>query len=191
MPFQLPSLLYDIPRSLPWAIGLPILLGSLNGKITQKNVKTWYPTLKQPPPGPPPRWVFPVVWTSLYAGMGWAAHLAVRALDTSPHAVVRRAASNALALWYAQFALNMAWTPLFFGAKKTGLASIDIVGLWGTVAACMIEMAKVDHRTVYVFVPYLCWLFYASYLNIGVWYLNGGNKKIDKYTQDGKQKKQQ
>lgn len=29
-----------------------------------------------------------------------------------------------------------------------------------------------------------------SYLNIGVWYLNGGNKKIDKYTQDGKDKLQ-
>jgi tryptophan-rich sensory protein len=58
-----PSLLYDIPRSLPWAVGLPLLLGSLNGKVTKDNVNTWYPTLRQPPPGPPPRWVFPVVWT--------------------------------------------------------------------------------------------------------------------------------
>lgn len=55
---------------------------------------------------------------SLYAGMGWAAHLAVKALDTSPFLAVRTAASSALTLWYAQFALNMAWTPLFFGAKK-------------------------------------------------------------------------
>lgn len=55
---------------------------------------------------------------SLYAGMGWAAHIAVKALDTSPHLSVRKAASNALVLWYAQFAINMAWTPLFFGAKK-------------------------------------------------------------------------
>ena len=41
MPFQLPSLLYSIPRSLPLAVGLPVLLGSLNGKITADAVKTW------------------------------------------------------------------------------------------------------------------------------------------------------
>lgn len=50
--------------------------------------------------------------------MGWAAHVAVKALDTSPRLPVREAASASLVLWYAQFALNMAWTPLFFGAKK-------------------------------------------------------------------------
>jgi benzodiazapine receptor len=166
MPFQLPSLLYSIPRSLPLAVGLPVLLGSLNGKITADAVKTWCalslsharsrmsaglvfvqrlirvphpaetdPTLKQPSPGPPPGWVFPVVWTSLYAGMGWAAHVAVRALDTSPRIAVRHAASLSLGLWYGQFALNMAWTPLFFGARRTKTALVDIVALWGTVAA--------------------------------------------------------
>ena len=93
------------------------------------------PTLKQPSPGPPPGWVFPVVWTSLYAGMGWAAHVAVRALDTSPRIAVRHAASLSLGLWYGQFALNMAWTPLFFGARRTKTALVDIVALWGTVAA--------------------------------------------------------
>lgn len=59
---------------------------------------------------------------SLYAGMGWAAHVAVKALDTSPRLPVREAAATSLVLWYAQFALNMAWTPLFFGAKKVRMA---------------------------------------------------------------------
>lgn len=83
---------------------LPILLGSINGRITAPSLKTWYPSLKQPPPGPPPRWVFPVVWTSLYAGMGWAAHVAVNALDRSPSIAVRAAAKAGLGLWYGQFA---------------------------------------------------------------------------------------
>ncbi|CAD6580395.1 MAG: hypothetical protein CYPHOPRED_001210 [Cyphobasidiales sp. Tagirdzhanova-0007] len=180
MPYKLPSLLYDIPRSLPLAVGLPILLGSLNGRITQKAVKTWYPTLEQPPPGPPARWVFPVVWTSLYAGMGWAAHVAVKAFDTSARHSVRAAAASSLVLWYVQFALNMSWTPLFFGAKKTGAAALDIVTLTGTVAALTVKMAHVDRRTLAVFLPYMAWLSYASYLNIGVWWLNGGKVKYSR-----------
>lgn len=34
-----PSLLYDIPRSLPLAVGLPILAGAFSGKITASTVK--------------------------------------------------------------------------------------------------------------------------------------------------------
>lgn len=77
---------------------------------------------------------------SLYAGMGWAAHIAVKALDTSPRLAVREAASASLALWYAQFALNMAWTPLFFGAKKVSLhimIAFRSVSLMLTVAFCL------------------------------------------------------
>jgi benzodiazapine receptor len=53
--------------------------------------------------------------------MGWAAHVAIKALDTSPRLGVRQAANTSLVLWYAQFALNMAWTPLFFGAKLVSI----------------------------------------------------------------------
>jgi len=122
----------------------------------------------------------------LYAGMGWAANIAVHALDKSPSAVVRAAAASGLNLWYAQFALNMLWTPLFFGAKQTGPALIDITALTGTVAALAIKMAKVDRRTLLVFLPYLTWLSYASYLNAGVWWLNGGKAKLDDATTKGK-----
>jgi len=47
-------------------------------------------------------------------------------------------------------------------------------------------MAKVDRRTLLVFVPYLTWLSYASYLNAGVWWLNGGKDKVDDATAKGK-----
>ena len=36
-----PGLFYDIPRSLPLAIGLPLVLGFASGKVTQTSVKTW------------------------------------------------------------------------------------------------------------------------------------------------------
>lgn len=188
MPYQLPSFLYDIPRSLPLAIGLPLLGGSINGRVTRSAIESWYPTLKQPPPGPPPKWVFPVVWTSLYAGMGWASHIAVTALDRSPSPAIRAAASSALLLYYTQLALNTAWTPLFFGAKRTGLALVDILGLWGSVVATGVKMAEVDRRTLFVFVPYVAWVTYATYLNAGIWWLNSGEQKYGKDLKDLKDK---
>lgn len=91
------------------------------------------------PPGEPPKWAFPVVWTSLYAMMGYASHLAVRALDRSPSPVARAAAHSAIVLYIAQLGLNMAWTPLFFGLHYTRLALVDIAALTGTVFAATVR----------------------------------------------------
>ena len=99
---------------------------------------------------------------------GYASHLAVRALDRSPSPSVRLAASRALVLYFAQLALNMCWTPLFFGVHYTGLALIDVVALTGTTLAATVQMAKADKRAGWLFAPYCVWLCYATYLNGGV-----------------------
>lgn len=70
--------------------------------------------------------------------------------------------------------------------RQTGPALVDITALTGTVAALAVKMAKVDRRTLFVFIPYLTWLSYASYLNAGVWWLNGGKAKVDDATAKGK-----
>jgi hypothetical protein len=44
----------------------------------------------------------------------------------------RTLAHQGLMLYYAQLTLNVAWTPLFFGAKWMGLALVDIITLTGT-----------------------------------------------------------
>jgi len=69
MPVQLPSLFYDIARNPAVAVGLPLVFGMSGGFITKTSVNTWYPTLKRPAVEPP-RWMFPVAWTLLYASMG-------------------------------------------------------------------------------------------------------------------------
>ena len=68
----------------------------------------------------------------------------------------------------------MAWTPLFFGAKKTLLALADILLLTPTVYALTYYSYQVDPRTAIAFVPYSLWTTYATWLNAGVWWLNFG-----------------
>ena len=50
--------------------------------------------------------------------MGYASHLAVKAMEDTVKPQSRDDLNTAIALYYAQLAMNVAWTPLFFGAKK-------------------------------------------------------------------------
>ncbi|GAA5832943.1 hypothetical protein JCM3766R1_000367 [Sporobolomyces carnicolor] len=172
MPIQLPSLFYDVARMPAVAVGLPLAFGMLNGRITKTSVNTWYPTLKRPPVEPP-RWVFPVFWTIFYTSMGLASHLLVKKYDAAlPGSPLKHAADHALKLYWLQFALNQAWTPLFFGLKQMGIALIDIGALTAASYAMTYEAYKVDPRTSFLLVPYCAWLSFASYLNGSFWYLN-------------------
>ncbi|TNY18439.1 TspO/MBR-related protein [Rhodotorula diobovata] len=186
MPFTLPPILLQLPRNPAIAVGLPLVLGMADGQVTKSSLQSWYPSLTQPA-GEPPRWAFPVVWTTLYVGMGFASHVLVKALDTaiigSP---TSRLAMSALKLYWAQLALNLAWTPLFFGLRNPLLGLADILPLTATTYALAGKAYKVDPRTAFVFVPYCAWLSYATYLNAGIWWLNGGEAKIKKAKQDAK-----
>ncbi|GAA5879039.1 hypothetical protein JCM16303_001277 [Sporobolomyces ruberrimus] len=165
MTIQLPSFLYEISRMPAVAVGLPLALGFLNGQITKTSIKTWYPTLRRPAVEPP-RWAFPVAWTVLYLSMGLASHLIVKKYDAAlPGSPLKHAADRALKLYWLQFALNQAWTPLFFGLHQMGLALVDIGFLTTATYALTYEAYKVDSRTAWLLVPYCGWLSFASYLN--------------------------
>ena len=75
-----------------------------------------FQTLKgEPAPYRPPEKVFPLVWSTLYACMGYASYLVWKTsggfLDSG---------QKALMLYGASLAFNWAWTPIFFGAKNLG-----------------------------------------------------------------------
>ena len=93
-------------------VGLPLVLGFIDGTGSNGSVKTWYPTLNRPP-AVPPSWAFPAAWTVLYLAMGWASHLIVNKYDAAlPGSPMRALADSALKLYWGQFALNMLWSPV-------------------------------------------------------------------------------
>ena len=97
----------------------------------------------------PPSQVFAPVWTVLYAQMAYSANRVARSSDPG-----RR---RALALWWLQLGLNAAWTPVFFGARRTGAAAVVVGALVPAVAATAATSARVD-RPAGLLAPYLACL---------------------------------
>ncbi|NNM27955.1 MAG: tryptophan-rich sensory protein, partial [Akkermansiaceae bacterium] len=118
------------------------------------------------PPGTPPGWVFGPVWTVLYALIGAALALVWHRGEAGPP---KRAAVTA---WFVQFALNLLWTPVFFGAHRILPALAVIVALLAAIAITILLFRKVDRPASWLLVPYLCWVSYATYLNAGYLVLN-------------------
>ncbi|KAK7470555.1 hypothetical protein VKT23_001979 [Stygiomarasmius scandens] len=176
----LPNILLAIPRNPVTALGLPLGLGILSGAGTAKVVRSsWYENLAVPP-GRPGRQVFPIVWPILYLSMGYASHLAVKALDSTVSVSARNDLLLGIALYYAQLSLNFAWSPLFFNLKQVGLALIDSVALAGTTYyMTKLLDGPTNSQTTYFLIPYCAWLTFATYLNGGIWWLNKDKSKKD------------
>ncbi|KAJ6637657.1 Translocator protein [Pseudolycoriella hygida] len=155
------------------AVIFPNLGGFVNGRITAQNLKPWYASLNKPSLNPP-NWVFGPVWTSLYAGMGYASYLVYR--DGGGFS---GNAQTALTLYGAQLILNHAWTPIFFKYHSMKWSSIEIVLLTGTAAACGYSFYQINPIAGQLFIPYLAWLSFASFLNYTYYKLNPVSKPDD------------
>ena len=137
---------------------LPGLIGS------RYQPGSWYLGLAKPW-GTPPGWLFPIVWTGLYAAMGVSLFLMLRASEA-------RSTMLPLALFSAQLLLNGAWSWLFFGLQSPGLAAVEIVLLLLLILACATTFWRVAPVAGALLLPYLLWVAYATYLNLGLWLLN-------------------
>eukprot|EP00252_Welwitschia_mirabilis_P007411 TRINITY_DN1871_c0_g1_i11.p1 TRINITY_DN1871_c0_g1~~TRINITY_DN1871_c0_g1_i11.p1 ORF type:complete len:151 (-),score=10.38 TRINITY_DN1871_c0_g1_i11:168-620(-) len=121
----------------------------------------WYKQLKKPP-WTPPGWVFPIVWTSLYAMMGVASWLVWLEGGFEKQVVP-------LGMYLFQLLLNFIWTPLFFGMHKPGAAFADIVLLWFTILTTIYLFWQVTEVAAYLLVPYILWVSLASTINFYIW----------------------
>lgn len=156
-------------KTQPWKtyafwILLSEAVGALSGWITREGSQAFGETALQPPLSPPAI-LFPIVWTILYALMGIGA-ARIRLSAPSPER------SKAMNLFIAQLILNFFWSLIFFNLQTYGLAFLWLLLLWALVLAMILEFRRVDPLAAKLQIPYLIWLTFAAYLNLGVWYLN-------------------
>ncbi len=146
---------------LRWAmVTVPavLLLGLASGRVAPSGSDNgWYMALAKPAMTPP-GWAFPVAWTTLYILMGLALAIVI-------HARGSRWRGPAIAAFAVQLALNLAWTPLFFGAHQVTNALYLLIAIFVAALATTVLFARVRKVAAWLLVPYLAWLSVAGVLN--------------------------
>jgi benzodiazapine receptor len=144
---------------------IPVVAALGVGQLATFPNLPWHAGLIKPSFNPP-NWIFGPVWTSLYALMAFAAWRLLR-LPTSP------ARRTALILFYAQLALNMAWSWMFFAAHSPLLGLIDIGPQFLLILATLNAFRPLDRYATWALVPLAAWVGFACVLNYAIWSLNG------------------
>ncbi len=139
-------------------------VGGLSGWLTREGTRLYNATVEQPPLSPPSI-VFPIVWGILFLLMG----IGVARVYRAPSSGAR---FQSLALYVVQLAFNFFWSIIFFNLQAFGLAFFWLAALWLLILLMIISFRRVDPLAAWLQVPYLLWVTFAAYLNLGVWLLN-------------------
>lgn len=153
-------------RTLLICILIPIGVGTLAGVLSMGAMEQFASMMK--PPLSPPAWLFPVAWTILYTLMGISSYL----IYTSEEPKDSSLKSQALSTYGYQLLVNFLWPVFFFDFQWYLFSFLWLVFLWILVLKMILEFRKINPLAALLNIPYLLWLTFAAYLNLGVWLLN-------------------
>lgn len=142
---------------------LLVVITAMGGILSPPGA--WYAGLAKPPMTPPDL-LFPIAWTVLYLTMIAAAWQVWRRIGLIAGLAV-------LLPFVAQLGANGLWSILFFQWHRPDLALVNLVVLLALVALTIWRFHRAHPPAAWLLVPYLVWLGYAGYLNIGIIVLNG------------------
>lgn len=144
-----------------------LLAGSASGWLSGSGSgNPWFAALVKPffmPPG----YAFGIVWPILYVLLG----IALALIFAEPRSPARR---TALVIFFAQLALNFAWSPLFFAAHDIVLAKYAIMVMAVLAALAAGKFWRLRRVAGLLLIPYLAWLVFAAMLNSAIDKLNPG-----------------
>lgn len=142
------------------SILIPLLVGGVVGLITSNFIN--YNSLNQPPLSPP-GFIFPIVWTILYALMGISYGILESNSLVDPKINL---------IYYLQLFVNALWS-FFFFVFEWRLFSFFWIILLAVLVFIMIKEFYAKNKLAGLLqIPYLLWILFAAYLNFGVYLLN-------------------
>lgn len=150
-------------KQLLIALAIPLAVGGLSTLLSGGMGD--YRQLNQPPLSPP-GWVFPIVWTVLYLLMGYSSYRVY--IAGKPLSFTRRA----LKLYAAQLFFNFLWPIVFFAFDWYLGAFIVLLVLWGLILLTLRAFTAIDETAGDLLIPYILWVTFAGYLNLGIYLLN-------------------
>ena len=143
---------------------IPLAVGGISALLTMDAMRD-FSSLKQPPLSPP-AWLFPVAWTILYLLMGLASYF------VAVSSARRTEISSALTVYGLQLAVNFLWSPIFFNWQAYLVAFLWLILLWVLIFITLRRFAAISPLAGWLLVPYLIWVTFAGYLNLGIYLLN-------------------
>lgn len=141
---------------------IPLAVGGLSALLTMGSMEI-YGNLNQPPLSPP-GFLFPIVWTILFILMGISSYLIFVSDD--------RNKTKALIIYAVQLVFNFVWSLIFFNMQSYLFAFIWLVILWALIIAMIVSFWKISKPAALLQIPYLLWVTFAGYLNLGIYLLN-------------------
>ncbi len=151
-------------RLLVSCIALPLLVGGAAALLTRESMQVFEMVNK--PPLSPPAWLFPVAWTLLYSLMGLATYFMLTATAENQEK------KQALSVYIYQLVVNFLWPTFFFNLQWYLFSFLWLLLLWVLVLVTLLRYYNISKIAGYLLVPYLVWLTFAAYLNLGIWLLN-------------------
>lgn len=148
-------------KTLLICILIPLAVGGLSALLTKNGMEAFNAANK--PPLTPPNWLFPVVWSILFVLMGIASYLVYTAEAPS---------QAALTVYAVQLAFNFFWSIFFFNMQWYLFSFVWLVVLWFLILLTTLLFRKSSKAAAYLMIPYLLWVAFAGYLNLGVYLLN-------------------
>lgn len=146
------------------AMCVPLIMGMISAALSAQGMAAYGEMVK--PPLSPPAWVFSAAWTILYLMMGFAAY---RIMVSMPGTQGR---GTALLLFWSQLIMNFFWSLIFFRWEQYLTAFIWLIVMWSIVVACTMRFYNINKMAGWLLVPYVLWLSFAAYLNLGAWMLS-------------------
>ena len=142
------------------SILIPLIVGGVVGLIISRFID--YESLNRPPLSPPSI-LFPIVWTILYILMG---------VSYAKLEIENNVNASTMWLYYVQLFVNALWSIFFFVFKWRLFSFLWILLLIVLVVKMIYEFYKKDKIAGILQIPYLIWICFAAYLNLGVYLLN-------------------
>ncbi|MBE6143329.1 MAG: tryptophan-rich sensory protein [Erysipelotrichaceae bacterium] len=152
--------IYRILRTI-----LPVVITGVLGSVFMIIGKVDYENLVKPPLSPN-KIVFPIAWTILYIVIAISAFLYDKKVDNKEDKI------KGLIIYYIGLFFNAFWTLFYFTLDMKVFSSIWLGALYVISASNYVIFSRKNKISGYLFLPYLVWLLFALYLNIGTAILN-------------------
>ena len=143
------------------ATGAATTVSAALGAVATTPEAPWYAALDKPS-WDPPAWVYPAVWTPLYADLAVTSAAALTALEEQGR---RDEASMLRRTLAVNLVLNTGWSVLFWRSRRPWVSTAWCAALAAHSGVLVRRIGEVEPALGAALAPYPAWCSFATVLN--------------------------